>query len=312
MADSNAAKIAATQAIIANGSQGPAMLKAQAASPSSTAVNMAAQRAGAINAPADFLKQQATQISEPFQTAGALNSSNNSALNSYIGALTNAHGNYMNELNAALPLYQDQLNKDSQNQSVNQVMQLLQMKNTIDNDNYTKSQRDLSTANANTQQDALNSVLQNSNPYVKNQAIQFLSPSGDLSTTLTALNDPKVQAEFKKNGADIDAFRNTVIQYYNPTSYNALQKANASAPASAASPAAATAQAAAPAPTAASVLSGLQSNPTLLGLPSDPNQTKLLMNDLPTGPATVSAAKPAKGKLPWWLNGSLERKLTGR
>lgn len=238
MATPDAQKVAIAKSIALNGSQGPAAYQQQQAdlaSQKSGAMDAAASRAGLINAPEAFLRQQAAQLSEPYSTSSGVASANAGALNDYLGALNSGHNNYLSELKAAAPLAQAQVDKASQGANLNQMLQLLSAKKDAQQWDWAQQDHaakqaavDKATSDTTTQQAGLNAIVNHPNTFVRSEGAKLIA-AGSLPTALQALADDKVQKEIIKNGGDPEELRRLVVQYYDPTTFAALAKAPAAA-----------------------------------------------------------------------------------
>lgn len=231
MATPDPQKVALAKAIATNGSQGPAMYKAQQAdlgSQGAGALDTAASRAGLINAPEAFLKQQAAMVAEPYSTSSTKAASDSSALSNYLGSMNSAHGNYLSELNAAIPLAQAQVSKAQGGSNINDLLQVLNLKNQMEDRAYTKTQRqgalDAQTKEKTyqaSQQTALNSILNNSNASFRDTGIDIINQSKDLPSAIAALNSVEDKV-LTKNGVNRDDLRRSLIQYFDPETFAQL------------------------------------------------------------------------------------------
>ena len=202
--------------------------QADLASQKQGAIDTAASRAGLINAPAAFLKQQAAQVAEPYGTASNKVASDANALNSYLGSMNAAHGNYLSELQAAIPLAQAQVDKAQSGNNLNQLMQLLNFKNAQEDRQYTLGQRDIAKQQQDkqikdtaAQQSAFNSILNHSNAHFRDTGIDIINQSKDLPSALAALGTIK-DGDLQKNGVNRDELRRVLTQYFDPETYAQL------------------------------------------------------------------------------------------
>lgn len=226
MASPDPNKVAVVKSIAMNGSQGPSMLKAeqaQLAQQQAGAVDAAAQRAGLIGAPQEFLKQSAAKISEPFGTASTKAGSDASALANYMGALQSGHGNYLSQLGAASPLIQQQVDKAQGEANINNLFKLLNLKSDIEGQEYKKYERqtalDEQAKEKNyqaVQQQALNTIVSHPNKGVGAAATNIISTATSLPEALGYLNSDQGKKDLKKLGADDYEVRRLVAQYFDP------------------------------------------------------------------------------------------------
>lgn len=221
-------KVAVVQSIAANGSAGPAMLAAQQsdlASQQANAVNAASQRAGMINAPADFLKQQAAMVAQPYNTASAQDTARVGALNSYLGSLGQANNNYMSELKAAMPVVQANIDKASSGANLSQLIQLYNLKQNMDKSNEANQQIAQQKQDQQVQQEALNNMLKNQNDPASRAAMTLVGSYKDLPSAIADLNSPDGQAALQKNFGlkDDTQVRQMLTQYFDPQTYQQLQ-----------------------------------------------------------------------------------------
>lgn len=286
-------KVALAKSIAVNGSQGPAIYKAQQADlgrQSTGALDAASSRAGLINAPEAFLKQQAAMVAEPYSTSSTKAASDSSALGNYLGSMNSAHGDYLSELNAAIPLAQAQVNKAQSGNSVNDLLQILNLKNQMEDRAYTKQQRQTATDTQSkaatdqaTQQKALNSILNHSNSSFRDTGIDIINQSKDLPGALAALNSIK-DKDLAKTSVNRDELRRTIIQYFDPETFTQL-------PTPLVSPLA---------PSSTSTTKNTLPQGTVLGLPADKSQVNQMIHEAYTpGPSYVSGGT-AKKKNPWY------------
>lgn len=238
----NPQQVAIAQAVADFGSKGPAALKAansDLATQKTSAVQAAAQRAGIVNAPEAFLNQQAQAIAEPYATAATKNNAVGSALNNYMGALSGAQGNYLSSIAGDAPLRQADVNTAAQGANISQLMQMMNLKNNIEDREYTKQQRAATAqstqdtlANQAVQRQALSDIT--SKYSLKPEEIANIISAGDLQTAIGALSDKDLQKDLQKRGVNVDAFRKSLIQYYDPDTYKAIAASEAAAAAQAA------------------------------------------------------------------------------
>lgn len=229
------------QAIATGGSAGAQAFKqaqSDLAGQKNASVNSAASRAGLVNAPTDFLKQQAAQLSAPFDQASNAAGAAQNALGAYTGALGGAHSNYLQELSAAKPILQAELDKGAQGANLNQLLQLANFKNSQEDREYTKSQRDIALTKQQkelddtaVQQDALNKILTHPNKSVAAAAQKYISTGQSLPAVLSDMNSADGQKALAKlgvkNASDVQAVTDLVTQYYDPTTFKAVQATRA-------------------------------------------------------------------------------------
>lgn len=235
----NPQQMGLAQAIATMGSAGiqqQQQQQAAAAAPKQQTLNDVAARAGLVDAPDAFLKQAAAQAAQPFDNAAKSASANNAALNAYTGSLQAANGNYLSELHAAEPLAQGELNKAAQGANFSQLMQLLNLKNSMEDRAYNHQLQDSKLADVQTQktqqataQTAMNSLVNLPDGLARQTATTLLQ-AGDLPTALKTLDDKDLQKKFKDQGVDAGELRKLALQYYSPATYQALDDAGAYAP----------------------------------------------------------------------------------
>lgn len=223
-------KLALAQAIATNGSAGADAFKSQQAdlaSQKNQALGVAAQRAGIINAPEAYLKQQAAMVAQPYDTAAHTSTTNHNALGAYTGALQNAHNNYLSELQAAAPLAQAQVDREGGANSLSQMLQLLNAQRADQQFQWQKQDRNEKRSLAaeeksqtKAQQDALSAISSHPNQALGTAASNIISSAQSLPEALSYLGSDQGKKDLKKLGVTSDSeLRQLLTQYYDPKTW---------------------------------------------------------------------------------------------
>ena len=210
------------------------------------ALDAASSRAGLIGAPADFLKQSAQTVAQPYDNAAATRGANDATNSKYMGAIQGATGNYTSQLQGSLPLIQGELNKQAQSMNLNQMLQLYNLTRQQKQDELANQSDQESIDLGNAQQEVINKLASSTNKGLQKVVGNIIATntSESLPEALAYLNSEGGQQDMKDNGLDQNEVQALVTQYYSPKAYTALLGAR-SARAAAAPPATSGASAAA-------------------------------------------------------------------
>lgn len=205
----------------------------------SGAVNDAATRAGAINAPQQFLAKQQAIAAQPGDISATLLKSLQGGAQSYQSAVNAAQGNYISQLNDAQPVIREKLQsalsgvKDTaQTKAYDTVLKLMTQQNTLqdrqDKADAKKLKADQERSRTSALQELDDDTSKSYNPETRKTTKQLLNQSATYDQALKAITQTKdsngdivelTAEDWAKKGVDMQILLDYAKMYFKPKEY---------------------------------------------------------------------------------------------